>query len=111
MIVTMQIKGRSIIGISFSLSDARDCFPTGTRAIDLELDHLRIRCDLNESFWRGRPEISDPRLCGWLQTKFFGKNLSSLPLSLELSKKDDCYQLHFLPAQQNASRPAFGLIV
>jgi hypothetical protein len=35
----------------------------------LQLDHLQIQCGLLPHFWEGRPEIHDPRLCDWLESK------------------------------------------
>ena len=109
MIVRMQNKGRSVTGIRIETSDARRYFPGKTRTIDLELDDLRIRCDLKASFWRDKPEISDPRLCAWLEAKFLGQKLPPSPVPVEMVRTGDCYQLHLLPAQQHAVRAGFGL--
>jgi hypothetical protein len=109
MIVRTQNRGHSITGLRIGISDARRYFPGGTMAIDLELDDIRIRCDLSASFWRGKPEISDPRLCAWLEAKFLGRNLPSAPVPIEMVRTGDCYQLHLLPAQQHAPKGAFGL--
>jgi hypothetical protein len=111
MIVRMQNKGRSITGIRIAKADARRYFPDGTKAIDLELDHLRIRCDLNDSFWRGCPEISDSRLGAWLEAKSFGNELASSRVSVQLERTGDCYRLHLLSTEQHASRAGFGLTV
>lgn len=111
MIVRMQNKGRSITGIRIRMADARRHFPYATRAIDLELDHLRIRCDLNGNFWRGCPEISDPRLGAWLEAKSFGKETASSCVSIEMVRTGDCYQLHLCSTEQQLRRPGFGLIV
>ena len=43
----------------------------GAAVIELELDHLRIQCWLDPAFWLDQPEISDPRLGAWLQSKNF----------------------------------------
>lgn len=93
MIVTTQNKGRSITGLRVGTSNVRRYFRHGLEAIDLELDHLRIRCALQASFWHGRPEISDPRLCAWLQNKFFREGLSGSPIPLEMVGTGDCYRL------------------
>src|SRR5260370_397796 len=72
MIVTMQNKGRSgsaITGLYIGLGNVRRHFPEGVRVIELELEDLRIECELKASFWRDQPEITDPRLCAWLEAK------------------------------------------
>ena len=111
MIVSMQNKGRSVTGIRIGTSDARRYFPGGTKTIDLELDDLRIRCDLNASFWRGKPEISDHRLCAWLEAKFLGQKLPASPVRVEMVRTGDGYQLHLLPAQQHGAKSGFGLSI
>ncbi|HEV2133006.1 MAG TPA: hypothetical protein VGR47_01965 [Terracidiphilus sp.] len=91
MIVTTQTRGHSITGLRIGAANVRRYFPSGLHSIDLELDHLRIRCDLEASFWRGRPEISDPRLCSWLQAKCSHE----LPeqVSVEMVPAGDSYRL------------------
>jgi hypothetical protein len=69
MLVQMQSKGRDILGLHIGKGNVRRHFPVSLQTIELELDHLRIRCDLQSSFWRDRPEITDPRLCAWLIAK------------------------------------------
>ena len=91
MIVTMLKKGRLITGLRVGISNARRHFRS--KAVDLELDHLRIRCDLPAGFWRDRPEISDPRLCTWLQNKCSrGIGPGAAPI-LELVRIGDSYRL------------------
>ena len=92
MLVRLQNNGHSIIGIRIRTSDARRHFPTNVKAVDLELDHLRIRCDLKDSFWLNRPQISDPRLRLWLETKALWNNLSRV---LQMRKDGDSYRLEF----------------
>src|SRR5262249_44559196 len=109
MIVRMQNKGHSVTGLRIGISDARRYFPGGTKAIDLELDDIRIRCDLKASFWHGKPEIDDRRLCAWLEAKFLGQRLPSSPVPVEMVRTGDCYQVHLLPAQQQVPKAGFGL--
>lgn len=102
MIVTMQNKGHSITGLRIGTSNVRRYFRSHLHTIDLELDHLRIRCDLKASFWRDRPEISDPRLCSWLESKFFWHTLPK-PVSVEMVPTGDSYRLQFCrPPRQKA---------
>ena len=109
MIVSMENKGRCVTGLHIGTTDTRRYFPSGTQAIDLELDDLRIRCELKASFWRNGTEISDPRLCAWLEAKFLGQKLPPSPVRVEMVRIGDCYQVHLLPAQQKAVRAGFGL--
>ena len=100
MIVTMQHKGRSITGLTIGRSNAHRYFPFGTRSIDLELDHLRIRCELGPEFWHDHPEISDPRLCTWLEGKLFWKETPANGTALMLERSGECYRLRLLPSHQ-----------
>lgn len=94
MIVTTQNKGRSITGLRIGTSNVRRYFRSDLHSIELELDHLRIRCDLQASFWRDRPEISDPRLCAWLQEKVFWHKPSG-PATVEMVPAGESYRLQF----------------
>jgi len=69
MVVKSQSSGNRITGIYVGASNVRRYFPRGVAAVDLQLDHLRIRCGLTPGFWRGDPEIRDPRLSLWLELK------------------------------------------
>lgn len=71
MVVKTQCKGRACTGVSVGDNDVRRYFPQQTESIDLELDHLLIRCGMSPGFWNGNSEISDPRLCAWLESKNF----------------------------------------
>lgn len=104
MIVRTQNKGRSITGIRTNISDARCHFPSDLKAIDLELDHLRIRCDLGASFWLDQLQISDPRLCAWLEEKLFWSKLP-MPLVLRMVRAGESYRLQVdsRPGQSQAN--------
>jgi hypothetical protein len=84
MLVKTQCKGRIYTGVSLGDSDVRRYFPQQTETIDLEIDHLLIRCGLQPGFWAGQPEISDPRLCAWLEAKNFGWKLGKDPVPLDM---------------------------
>ncbi len=111
MVVKLQNNGAAITGIRFKTSDVRRYFPRGQRAMDLNLDELLIRCELPEGFWENSPEISDPRLCAWLEQKFFLHKLTSTPASVEMSKELNGFRLRFLCAAQQAVTASFGLSV
>lgn len=84
MVVKTQCKGREVTGLHVGAANARRYFPRNVSAIELELDHLRIECGLPPEFWRGQPEIHDPRLCAWLESKQFGSKSSRDPLPLAM---------------------------
>jgi len=52
--------------------------------IELQLDHLQIQCRLSPNFWRDQPEIHDPRLCAWLESRHMHKmpDRTSIPLAM-----------------------------
>jgi hypothetical protein len=69
MVVKTQLKRGEVTGLHVGSRNVRRYFPKGVRVIELQLDHLEIRCGLSHEFWHGRPEIHDPRLCEWLDFK------------------------------------------
>ena len=69
MMVRMQNRGRDIIGLFIGDGNVRRYFPASITTIELELDHLRIQCELKPSFWCDQAEITDSRLCAWLSAK------------------------------------------
>jgi hypothetical protein len=69
MVVKAQYDGCRISGLYVGVNNAKRYFSKRMAAIELELDHLRIECWLAPPFWEGNPEIHDPRLCAWLDSK------------------------------------------
>ena len=69
MVVKTQLKGSEVTGLHIGVRNVRRYFPKQVRVIELQLDHLQIQCGLSPQFWRGKPEIHDPRLCEWLDFK------------------------------------------
>jgi hypothetical protein len=84
MVVKSQCSGNRITGIYVGASNVRRYFPRGVAAVDLQLDHLRIQCGLTPGFWRGDPEIRDPRLSLWLELKQAGTGRRS-PIELAMT--------------------------
>jgi hypothetical protein len=84
MVVKTHSKGHGFTALYVGISNARRYFPKHVAFVELQLDHLQIRCSLEPDFWRGQPEIYDPRLCAWLEAKnFHGKpNRTPVPLVL-----------------------------
>ena len=69
MVVTSQCRGHRVTGILVGENNVQRYFPRHITEVELQLDHLRIECGLGPHFWNGKPEISDPRLCLWLESK------------------------------------------
>ena len=57
------------VGLHVGTVNAQQYFPRELRHVELELDHLRIVCTLEPSFWQDCPEICDMRLSSWLELK------------------------------------------
>ena len=69
MVVKTQSKSRGVTGLHVGAENVRRYFPKGISSIELVLDHLQIECGLKPAFWQGEPEIFDPRLCAWLESR------------------------------------------
>jgi hypothetical protein len=69
MVVKTQLRGGEVTGLHVGARNVRRFFPKSVRVIELQLDHLEIQCGLTPDFWKGHPEICDPRLCEWLDFK------------------------------------------
>jgi hypothetical protein len=70
MVVKTKSKGRGVTGLHVGVNNVRRYFPKSTSSIELVLDHLQIECGLTPAFWQGEPEIFDPRLCTWLESRY-----------------------------------------
>lgn len=84
MVVKTQSKGRGVTGLNVGINNVQRYFPRSVPFIELQLDHLQIQCDLPPDFWKGSPEIYDPRLCAWLESKHLDGNAgrASVPLAM-----------------------------
>ena len=60
---------RGLISLLVGTENVQQHFAPGTMTVELELDHVRIVCTLEPSFWQDRPEIRDYRLSSWLEGK------------------------------------------
>jgi hypothetical protein len=85
MVVTSQCIGHRVTGLLVGASNVRRYFPRHCSTIELQLDHLRIECGLAPHFWNGKPEIRDPRLCLWLESKHLKRTDSNAPISLSMT--------------------------
>jgi hypothetical protein len=84
VLVKTHSTGCGITGLYVGPSNVRRYFPRHISEIELQLDHLQIQCGLEPNFWRGRPQIEDPRLCAWLESKNlrWKPRLPAVPLAL-----------------------------
>jgi len=69
MVVTSKCIGHRVTGLYVGSSNVRRYFSKRATQIELKLDHLLIECGLSPNFWQDNPEIYDPRLCLWLESK------------------------------------------
>jgi len=84
MVVKTQSRGRGLTGLHVGASNVRRYFPRDISVIELELDHLQIQCGLGPGFWQDEPDIYDPRLCAWLESKHFHTRPDRTPVPLVL---------------------------
>jgi hypothetical protein len=84
MVVKTQSRGRSLTGLNVGVSNVRRYFPKQVAVIELQLDHLQIQCGLKPDFWQDQPEIHDPRLCAWLESKNFHTRADRDPIPMAM---------------------------
>ena len=84
MVVKTHSKGHGVTGLHVGATNVRRYFPKHVSVVELQLDHLQIQCGLKPDFWRGQPEIDDPRLCSWLESKNFQRRPDRTPVPLAL---------------------------
>jgi hypothetical protein len=84
MVVKTRSKGLGMTGVHVGVDNARRYFSKDSTVVELELDHLRIQCGLNPEFWLDQPEIDDPRLCAWLESKRLNRRPDQPPVPLAM---------------------------
>jgi hypothetical protein len=84
MVVKTQSKGRGVTGLHVGINNVRRYFPKNVSSIELQLDHLQIQCGLHPDFWQGKPEIFDPRLCAWLESRHMHTKSDREPIPLAM---------------------------
>ena len=105
MVVKTQCEGHVFTGVEVGAANVRRYFPKEFEVIELRLDHLLILLELPPGFWNGHPEIHDPRLALWLESKNLNgqRGAQPLPLALIPSGKN-CFRLQAIapgPHQQS----------
>lgn len=78
MVVSSLRNGHRVTGLYVGANNARRYFPKDVLEVELQLDHLRIECGLAPNFWQEEPEIHDPRLCLWLESKQWKQSAKTL---------------------------------
>ena len=84
MVVKTQYDGFRVSGLYVGANNVRRYFSKRIQEVELQLDHLQIQCGLTARFWDGQPEIHDPRLCDWLESKNFHERPCCTPIPLAL---------------------------
>jgi hypothetical protein len=80
MVVRTKSNGREFTGLQVGTNNVQRYFPKNIAIIELQLDHLQIQCGLEPSFWLDQPEIHDPRLGAWLESKNICERPSRTPV-------------------------------
>ena len=84
MVVKKQSRGIGVTGLHVGTSNVRRYFPKNISSIELQLEHLQIECGLKPDFWQGEPEIFDPRLCAWLESRHMHAKPDRTPIALAM---------------------------
>ena len=84
MVVKTQYDGFRVSGLYVGANNVKRYFSKRVQEVELQLDHLQIQCGLTARFWDGQPEIHDPRLCDWLESKNFHDKPCRTPIPLAL---------------------------
>jgi hypothetical protein len=108
MVVTSKCIGHRVTGLYVGSSNVRRYFSKRATQIELKLDHLLIECGLSPDFWRDDPEIYDPRLCLWLESKQRNHNgHAQFAMALIPSGKNSFILDPASPANNEAAEPIF----
>jgi hypothetical protein len=112
MVVRTRSIGHGLTGLHVGASNVRRYFPKDTSVIELQLDHLEIQCGLDPNFWQDQPEILDPRLGAWLESKRMkGKTKESSILLAMIPSGKNAFRLQTVSANpQVDAKPAPGPI-
>jgi hypothetical protein len=112
MVVKTRNMGHGLTGLHVGTNNARRYFPKDAPVIELELDHLQIQCGLGPSFWLDEPEILDPRLGAWLESKRLkGKSSQASILLAMIPSGKNAFRLQPVDSSQAAkTKPSAGPI-
>ena len=103
MVVKAKYDGCRVAGLYVGVRNVRRFFSKRPKVIELQLDHLQIQCGLTPRFWQGQPEIHDPRLCLWLESKNLHDKPSRTPVPMALIPSgEDSFKLAPLARNGNS---------
>lgn len=93
---------RGVVGLHIGALNVQEYFPRGLQDVELELDHLRIVCPLEPSFWSDSPVIHDQRLSLWLEAKRTSGKLAgkSAPVKLVPVEDGRAFRLQLLSKEE-----------
>ncbi len=112
MFVKALSKSRGVTGLLVGASNACRYFPQDIYTIELEIGHLKIQCNLDKEFWSTCPEIHDPRLSAWLETKHMHSNIARTPVSLALIPTGKCsFRLDSLHREGTAHKREMAKVI
>ncbi|MFC5861636.1 hypothetical protein ACFPT7_04980 [Acidicapsa dinghuensis] len=103
MVVQVANQRRRTTGLHVGDGNVQRFFPPEVPVVELELDHLRIVCNLKPEFWAGEPEIDDERLVCWLESKRMSGKLASKPAPLALMPAGE-HAFRLIPIGHNEVR-------
>jgi|HubBroStandDraft_5_1064220.scaffolds.fasta_scaffold298422_2 hypothetical protein len=100
--------GRSgTLGLHIGAVNVQQYFPRDVQLVELELDHLRIVCPLEPSFWEDHPEIHDLRLSSWLESKRNSGKLGSQSAPVSMIPSGKCsFRLQMMSQNEVDRLPA-----
>jgi len=84
MVVQARPELRRMTGLHVGDNNVQRLFPPDVSYVELELDHLRIVCNLEPGFWDGDAAIHDDRLVSWLESKRMNGKLAAVPAPLAM---------------------------
>jgi hypothetical protein len=103
MVVRTHSNARGVTGLHIGATNVRRYFPKRIAVIELQLDHLQIQCGLDPDFWRDQPEINDPRLCAWLESKHPRSQGDRTPILLAMIPAgENSFRLQPVPLTEHA---------
>ncbi len=110
MVVKTQCEGHAFTGVDVGAANVRRYFPRELEDIELRLDHLLILFSLPPGFWNGHPEIRDPRLFLWLESKNFSGSPGKTPLPLALIPSGkNSFRLQTFASARLGQKPSIAL--
>jgi hypothetical protein len=110
MVVMTQYRGRRISGLYIGIRNAKRYFSPGIGFVEIQLDHLCIRCGLTPRFWKDCPEIEDSRLSAWIESLQSSRGRNPQPVSLIPAGNNNTFRLRmYAPNRVRDPLPVGGI--